>query len=546
MSNKDRSVARSSMLMASGTIISRVLGFARTILLAAAIGVTTDAADAFGVANQLPNNVYAIIVTGLLNAVLIPQLVKARSNKDGGKGYVDRLLTLILSVFLVVTLAATIASPWLVSLYTSGWNENQLALATAFAYWCLPQLFFYGLYSLLGEVLNSRSVFGPYMWAPVLNNIVSMVGLVVFVVLFGLDPTGKLAIDEWTASQIAVLSGTATLGVASQAIILLWAWKRADIKFSLNFKFRGFGLRPALKAASWSLGMVVVTQIGGVVQTIVASQAISARAENAAVASVAVAAVAWLIFMVPHSVVTVSVATAYFTKMAQHAHENKMDLFKKDFSAGLRAISVFAVFFSVAMIVLAYPMSRVFIGQFDATISLGNVLIAFMIGLLPFSFVYMMQRAFYALENTRTPFVFTVIQISIYVAGAIVISNTVEAKWLVVALSLLTSSTVTLQAIIAFTMLTKRIGSLNDHKIASALSQFVLAGVIAGAMGYGAIEIIGGIKPGSFAVASVLSSSLTIAGVGFLMFAIYTIALRLLRVPEIDTALAGFKGILRR
>ena len=546
MSNKDRSVARSSMLMASGTIISRVLGFARTILLAAAIGVTTDAADAFGVANQLPNNVYAIIVTGLLNAVLIPQLVKARSNKDGGKGYVDRLLTLILSVFLVVTLAATIASPWLVSLYTSGWNENQLALATAFAYWCLPQLFFYGLYSLLGEVLNSRSVFGPYMWAPVLNNIVSMVGLVVFVVLFGLDPTGILAIDEWSASQIAVLSGTATLGVASQAIILLWAWKKADIKFSLNFKFRGFGLRPALKAASWSLGMVVVTQIGGVVQTIVASQAISARAENAAVASVAVAGVAWLIFMVPHSVVTVSVATAYFTKMAQHAHENKMDLFKKDFSAGLRAISVFAVFFSVAMIVLAYPMSRVFIGEFDATISLGNVLIAFMIGLLPFSFVYMMQRAFYALENTRTPFVFTLIQISIYIAGAIVISNTVEARWLVVALSLLTSSTVTLQAIIAFTMLTRRIGSLNDHKIASALSQFVLAGVIAGAIGYGAIEIIGGIKPGSFAVASVLSSSLTIAGVGFLMFAIYTIALRLLRVPEIDSALAGFKGILRR
>ena len=133
------------MLMASGTIISRVLGFARTVLLAAAIGVTTDAADAFGVANQLPNNVYAIIVTGLLNAVLIPQLVKARSNTDGGKGYVDRLLTLILSVFLVVTLAATIASPWLVSLYTSGWTPEQLALATAFAYWCLPQLFFYGL-----------------------------------------------------------------------------------------------------------------------------------------------------------------------------------------------------------------------------------------------------------------------------------------------------------------------------------------------------------------------------------------------------------------
>jgi putative peptidoglycan lipid II flippase len=534
------------MLMASGTILSRVLGFVRTILLAAAIGVTTDAADAFGVANQLPNNVYAIIVTGLLNAVLIPQLVKARSNKDGGKGYVDRLLTLILSVFFVVTLAVTIAAPALVSLYTSGWNAQQLALATAFAYWCLPQLFFYGLYSLFGEVLNSRSVFGPYMWAPVLNNIVSTIGLVAFIVLFGLDPTGERSIENWTGNQIALLSGGATLGVAAQAFILLFAWKRADIKFSLNFKWRGFGLRPALKAATWSLGMVVVTQIGGVVQTIVASSAVSSRGTNSAVASVAVAAVAWLIFMVPHSVVTVSVATAYFTKMAQHAHDGRMDLFRKDFSAGLRAISVFAVFFSVAMMVLAYPMSRVFIGDFDSTISLGNVLIALMVGLVPFSFVYMMQRAFYALEDTRTPFIFTTIQIVIYIIGAFVIARSVPAEWLVVALSLLTSTSVTIQAIIAYTLLVKRVGPLGDHRIATALAQFILSGIIAGALGYGGIEIMGGVKPESFAVDSVLSSSLTIALIGFVMFGAYTVALRLLRVPEIDTALAGLKGILRR
>lgn len=540
------SVARSSMLMASGTIISRVLGFARTILLAATIGVTTDAADAFGVANQLPNNVYAIIVTGLLNAVLIPQLVKARRSKDGGKGYVDRLLTLIITVFFVVTLAVTLAAPALVSLYTSGWNEQQLALATAFAYWCLPQLFFYGLYSILGEVLNSRSIFGPYMWAPVLNNIVATVGLVAFIVLFGLDPTGTRAIESWSAQQIALLSGGATLGVASQALILLFAWKKADIKFSFNFKWRGFGLRPALKAATWSLGMVVVTQIGGVVQTIVASGAISARDTNPAVASVAVMAVAWLVFMVPHSVVTVSVATAYFTSMAKHANEKRMDLFRQDFSAGLRAISVFAVFFSVGMIILAYPMSRVFIGEFNATLSLGNVLIALLVGLLPFSFVYMMQRAFYALEDTRTPFMFTLVQIVIYIIGATVIAQTVPAQWLVVALSLLTSTTVTIQAIIAYTLLVKRVGPLGDHKIATALAQFIFAGVISGAAGYGMIELLGGVSAGSFVLQSVWSSTLTIGLVGFVMFTLYLVTLRLLKVSEVDSALAGLKGILRR
>lgn len=540
------SVARSSMLMASGTIISRVLGFARTVLLAAAIGVTTDAADAFGVANQLPNNVYAIIVTGLLNAVLIPQIIKARSNKDGGKGYVDRLLTLILTVFLAVALIATIAAPALVSLYTSGWNQEQLALATAFAYWCLPQLFFYGLYSLLGEVLNSRSAFGPFMWAPVLNNLVSMIGLVVFIMLFGLDPTGSRSISNWSESQIALLSGSATLGVAAQALILLFSWKRIGISFTPNFKWRGFGLRPALKIASWSLGMVVVTQLAGVVQTIVASGAITARALNPSVASVAAAGVAWLIFMVPHSVVTVSVATAYFTKMANHAHKNDLAGLRADLSAGLRAISVFAVFFSIAMSVLAYPMSRVFIGEFEAAISLGNVLIALMIGLVPFSFVYMMQRAFYSFEDTRTPFIFTVIQTVLYVIGAVIISVTVTAEWLVVALSLLTSFTVTVQAIIAFVMLTKRIGALKDHKFAPALLRFIIAGFLSGAIGVAAIEVIGGIKAGSFAMATVLSSSLTIGMVGFLMFGVYLVALRLLKVSEIDTAIAGLKGILRR
>ena len=259
------SVAKSSMLMASGTILSRVLGFARAVLIAAAIGVTTNAADAFGVANQLPNNVYAIIVGGVLNAVLVPQIVKARAHKDGGKGYIDRLLTFILTIFFAVSVISTIAAPVLVSLYTKDWSGPQLALATAFAYWCLPQLFFYGLYSLLGEVLNARSAFGPFMWAPVLNNIVGLLGLVAFIVIFGADPTGAHAVETWSADKIALLAGSATLGVASQAFILLFAWKRIGLKLNLNFKWRGFGLGPALKAASWSLGMVIVTQIGGLV-----------------------------------------------------------------------------------------------------------------------------------------------------------------------------------------------------------------------------------------------------------------------------------------
>ncbi len=540
------SVAKSSLLMASGTILSRILGFVRAVILAAAIGVTTDAADAFGVANQLPNNVYAIIVGGLLNAVLVPQIVKARSNADGGKGYVDRLLTLIITVFFAVTLVTTLAAPLLVSIYTNGWTQQQLALATAFAYWCLPQLFFYGLYSILGEVLNARSTFGPFMWAPVLNNLVSMAGLVAFVFIFGADPTGSRAVENWTAAQIAMLAGTATAGVAAQALILFVAWKRVDLKLSFNFKWRGFGLRPALKAASWSLGMVVVTQIGGLVQTIVASGAVSARGTNPAVASVAAAAIAWLIFMVPHSVGTVSIATVYFTKMANHVQSGKIHLLKADLASGLRTISVISVFSTVALIVLAYPISRIFVGELPATIALGNVLIALMFGLVPFSFVYMMQRAFYALEDTRTPFGFTVVQISIHILGSLTMAVLVPAEWLVVGLSALTSATILIQAVIAYRLLSRQIGKLSEHKIAVSAVQFITAGLLAGLGGWATIQALGGISANSFVLQTVLSSVLSCFIAGFVMLAVYLVTLRFLRVPEIDTAVAGIKGILRR
>lgn len=540
------SVAKSSLLMASGTMLSRILGFSRSIIAAMAIGVTTNAADAFGVANQLPNNVYAIVAGGVLQSILVPQIIKALGHKDGGKGYVDRLLTFIISVFLLITVVTTLAAPVLVSLYTTGWTPAQLALATAFAYWCLPQLFFYGLYSILGEVLNARSKFGPYMWAPVLNNIVSLAGLIAYIVIFGNDPTGTQSIESWSSAQIVLLAGSATAGVAAQALILFVAWRKIGIKLSLNFKWRGFGLRPALKAASWSLAMVLVTQIGGLVQTVVASSAVTSRSESIAIASVAAAAIAWLVFMLPHSIATVSIATAYFTKMSHHVQDNRIDLLKNDLAAGLRTISMVSVLSTAAIIVLAYPIARVFVGEYPSLVALGNVLIALIVGLLPFSFVFMMQRAFYALEDTRTPFIFTSVQIALHIAGSITMSYLVPHEWLVVGLSLLTSVTVTVQAVIAYNLLRRRIGTLKGQHIFTGTGYFAIAGLLAGLLGYVMLQLIGGATEGAFAVKSILTAGLGSIMVGFVILVVYLVLLKLFRIREIDTALASIKGILRR
>lgn len=540
------SVVRSSLWMASGTMLSRILGFSRSVILAMAIGVTTNAADAFGVANQLPNNVYAIVAGGVLQSILVPQIIKALNHKDGGKGYVDRLLTFIITIFLIITVITTLAAPLLVSLYTSGWSPAQLALATAFAYWCLPQLFFYGLYSILGEVLNARSKFGPYMWAPVLNNVVSLAGLIAYILIFGTDPTGSRGVESWNENQILLLAATATAGVAAQALILLVAWRKIGIKLSLNFKWRGFGLRPALKAATWSLAMVLVTQIGGLVQTVVASTAVVSRNNSIAIASVAAASIAWLVFMLPHSIATVSIATAYFTKMSHHVQADRIDLLKNDLAAGLRSISMVSILASIAIGILAYPISRVFVGEYPGLVALGNVLIALIVGLLPFSFVFMMQRAFYALEDTRTPFIFTCVQIALHIAGSITMAYTVPHEWLVVGLSSLTTVTITVQSLLAYYLLRKRIGSLGGQHIFSGTGYFAIAGLGAGIAGWMVLQLLGGTIEGAFPVKSILTAGLSSVMVGFTLLAVYLVLLKLLRVREIDSALSSIKGILRR
>ena len=170
------SIARSSVVMAAGTLASRVLGLVRNALLIAALGATASgAADAFNVANMLPTQLYNLIIGGVLNAILVPQIVRVMRERNGDE-LVNRLLTASAAIIAAITAVLTIAAPVVITLYASGLDRWQ-PLAYAFAFWCMPQVFFYGLYALWGQVLNARHNFGPYMWAPVVNNIISIVAI---------------------------------------------------------------------------------------------------------------------------------------------------------------------------------------------------------------------------------------------------------------------------------------------------------------------------------------------------------------------------------
>ncbi|BDZ45361.1 hypothetical protein GCM10025866_12700 [Naasia aerilata] len=197
------SIGRSSALLASGTIVSRVLGFVKAVVIASAVGGAVSASgDAYAVSTIVPSSIYAIIGGGLLSAILVPQIVRASAAPDGGNAYVNKLVTLGLTGFAVVATAATLAAPLLVRLFAR--SQLDLQLATAFAFWSLPQIFFLGMYALLGEVLNARKAFGPFTWAPVANNVVGIAAIVTFVALFG----GRdRPFEDWSPGMIALFAG---------------------------------------------------------------------------------------------------------------------------------------------------------------------------------------------------------------------------------------------------------------------------------------------------------------------------------------------------
>jgi len=539
-------LGRASALLASGTIVSRILGFVSAALLAQTISTVGASADTFTLANQLPNNIYAIIAGGLLNAVLVPQIVKAGLHDDGGQRFINRLVTLGLVVFVIAAIAATMAAPLLVRLYAAqsdgggrGLSGDEIALATAFAYWCLPQVLFYAIYSLLGEVLNARKIFGPFTWTPVLNNIVAISGMLVFLAVYGsVDRTTDAS--AWTPQMIALLAGSATLGVAVQGFALFYFWRRGGLSYRPDFHWRGVGLGATGKAAAWIFGMILITQLAGIVQSKVAST--SSGGDNA---SLAVLRNSWLIFMLPHSVVAVSIMTAYFTRMSGHARDGDLDSVRADLSASLRTIGLIMVFASVGLIVLAYPFSAIFSVDFVATSAMAPVLIAYLIGLVPFSVLFVLQRTFYSLENTRTPFFLQLFQSIVFVVGALVVS-TFPVERIAVGIAAVTAIAGFAQAVAAAVFLRRVLGSIDARRIIRQHLVYLLASLPAAVVGVALLFALGGTTDGGFAVSNLVGAGISLVVIGGAMALVYFGALVALRNPELGAILKPIGQRLRR
>lgn len=538
------SIARASLVMFLGTLTSRILGFIRSpLLLGLAIGINYPASNAFDVANKLPNQIYLVVAGGVLNAVLVPAIVRAITNDaDRGKGFVSRLLSLGAVVLAAITLILTAASALLINLFAGTMTPEWKSVAIGFAFWCIPQVFFYGMYTLIGQVLNAREKFGPYMWAPALNNLVAIAGIIFFILTYGKASDATAAdVAVWSSGRIAFLGGVSTLGIASQALILLIPLRKLGYRFSLRIQLRGSGLGKVGTTGYWAF----LAMLLGIVQSIFISNiAAFAASKNSdlTVAGNAAYSNSYLVFTLPTSLVVVSLVTAMFTRMSTHAAKGDIAGVRRDLDSTVRATAAFTTIVSGMMIVLAGPIMRILAGTVSSAevASMSVVLACLAGGLIGVGTFTAAQRVFFAFEDTRGVFF---AQLPLMIASFIgfIATLALPPKMIVPAAALVVTAVNIAIAIRTLIKLRTHIGHVGLAPIFAAHIRLLLAALPALAVGWLTLRLLGGPEVGS-----VSGAVIQVIGVGALMALIYLVGMRALGSRELRLLGSPLVGAARK
>jgi putative peptidoglycan lipid II flippase len=512
--------------MAVGTVASRATGFLRTAVLVAVLGVQ-GVPLAFTVANTAPNIVYELLLGGILTSTVVPLLVRA--DKDGyGEAYAQRLLTLTVLVLGGTALVLVLLAPQIADLYlSSSVDADTRALTITFARFFLPQVLFYGVGALLGAWLNTHGRFGPPMWAPVLNNVVVIGSLVVFALLPGPD---HLTSGSITDTQVAVLGIGVTLGIVAQTVALLPALRATGLRLVPRLDLRGTGLGQAGRLARWTFFYVVCNQLVLLVVVNLASGAPKDRGYPSYTN-------AFLLWQLPHAVVAVSVITALLPAMSRAAHDGRLDVLRAQLDRGLRTTTALMVPAATALVVLGVPVATTVFGHgrtsLDQARFMGELLAVFACGLVAFSTYQLQLRAFYALQDTRTPALVNLVVNAVTVGVDVAVYLLVPDRWRVLGLAAGQASSYLVGVVVCTTVLASRLPRDTHGHVLRTATRCLFA-VAAPAV---AALLVARLADDALGTAFTGSLVATAAG-GAVLLVGYVAIVRRLGVPEVDELVA--------
>ena len=477
---KSNELFRASGIMALGTIISRITGFIRGILIVSVLG-TALLADTYNVANTMPNILYNLLVGGALTAIFIPQLVRSFDHKDGGDGFASRLVTTISLILLILVGIGVYCAPALVRLYapeffTPGF-EVEKEIAIAFTRYCLPQIFFLGLFTMLGQVANARGSFGPLMWAPIANNIV---GIALFGGFLLFSPS--VSLQTITSQQVQILGWGTTLSVVVQALVLIPVVKRLGVKLRPQWGLAGLGKSFGL--AGWTLIYVLISQLGYLVTVNVATSAAVRSALEGVTRGVGFTpyTYAYFVMLLPYSIVTISIITAILPHLSRLAVANDRAEVRAQLIRAIKLVGVITIPSSVAFLFFGPLITQVIFVGIPAEDSryIGFVLSALSFGLVSFSINLILIRGFNAFEDTRTQVISIFIINVISVALSYLFLHLLKNQWVTIGLGVAFSISYLVGLLITLALLKKHTGVI---RVKDFLGQHLrLYGVAVGVM----------------------------------------------------------------
>ena len=530
-------ILRAAGTMAVATLVSRVTGLLRTVVLAAALGVAL-VGDAYNTTNTLPNIVYELLLGGVLSSVIVPLFVHAQErDPDGGVGYVQRLSTVAITGLAVATALAVAAAPLLNRLTGITEPPAQVALADWLARLLLIEIVFYGVGALAQAILNSRDVFGPPAWAPVLNNVVVIATGLLFIAASG---PGELTPLTISSGQVWLLGIGTTLGIALQALVLVPLLPRHGVPLRPRWGLKNTGLREAGTLGLWVVAYSAVSAIGVILATRVANHASHQHGLGPSAFSYAS-----LLFQMPYGIIGVALLTALLPRMSRAAARRDVAGVVKDLVLGTRLSALGLLPVTAGLIVLGPPLCVLAFGHGkttpDEAAAIGTALAIGAFGLLPMAVTLLQLRVFYAMKDARTPTLIQVGMVSVRVPLLFAVPAVVEPRHVVAGLMLVTSITFVAGWIIGHVALERRLGSLRTAETLRSIAPIAAASAVAGVIGWVVVavtdDLLGASAAGS--LGKVLIGTVVIGGVALA-------GLVVARVPEVREPLAAVRTRMGR
>jgi putative peptidoglycan lipid II flippase len=513
-SGSERRLIRSSATVGLGTALSRITGFLRVSALAA-LGFAR-LTDVYNVANSTPNIVYELLLGGILTATLVPLYVEHVERDDPRAS--DAINSVAIAVLAVVTVLGIIAAPWIVDLYMlrldGPGQAEQHALATDLLRWFMPQIFFYGLTALATAMLNARRRFAAAAFAPVLNNVVVIAVLLALPRVASRPPTVTSVLDD--PALVVLLGLGTTAGIVAMALVLFPALHHAGARLHWVWEWRHPAVRKLARLSGWTVGYVATNQVAFWVALFLAYA-------HSGDASIYLAA--FIFFQLPHGLFAVSIMTALAPELASRASRGDMVGLREQFALGFRLMTLVVLPAAAVLAVLSRPIVNALLdyGSFSASngAATAETLVAFAVGLFSFSAYLFTLRGFYAMQDTRTPFLLNCLENGLNIVLAIALYPALGVQGLALAWSI--AYIVAMAA--ALVAMRRRLDRLEGRHLVDTFGRVLagtavlalLAWVVAQAIGYG--------TPGRAIVAT--TAALVVGGTGFL------VTVHLLRVGEL-------------